>query len=141
MMLATSGDYELPHIDWVSDYSDTVYRSKGVPDTDFDPETNHEVTWSPNDEQILEYIEFLESLEVGDGLVVCGRGPAPLMGAVKSVSDGQLTTLSVDSPSRVIRWQSGIADPKIEFARADRDHLFWNKVYHVESVEIQGDFK
>lgn len=140
MMLATRDDYDLPHIDWVSDYSETVYRSTGVPDTDHDPEVNHEVTWSPCGDQIEKYIDFLESLEVGDGVVVCGKGPAPLMGPVKSVGGGQLTTVSVDSPSRIIRW--GHSDRHaIEFAKAGDDFLHWDKVYHVEGVEIQGDFR
>ena len=141
MMLATSEDYDYPHIDWVSDYSDTVYRSSGVPDTDHDPEVNHEVTWSPCGDQIEQYINILESLEIGDGLVLCGHGPAPLMGPAKSVGNNQLKTASVDSPSRIVRWQSNAEDPKIEFARDDENQPFWNKVYHVERVKIQGDFR
>ena len=139
MILATTDDYDLPHIDWVSDYSDTIYRSTGIPDTDHDPEVDHQVSWSPNADKMVEYIDLLEDLEVGDGIVVCGVGPAPLMGPVESIGDGQLKTLSVDSPSRVIRWDRDEA--KIEFARDDREHHFWDKVYHVEKVEIQGEFK
>ena len=136
MMLATSSDYEYPHIDWVSDYSETVYRSSGVPDTDHDPAVSHAVTWSPCGEQYEKYIGFLETLEPHDGIVVCGKGPVPLMGPVKYVGDGELTTYSFDSPSRVIRWENTDRYP-IEFAKANDDIRHWNKVYHVESVEIE----
>lgn len=139
-MLATSDDYEYPHIDWVSDYSESVYSSAGVPDTDHDHAVDHAVTWSPCADQLEDYIEFLETLEAGDGLVVCGKGPAPLMGPVESVGEGQLTTVSVDSPKRVIRWED--TDRwAIEFAKADDDIRSWSKVYHVEAVEIEGDFR
>lgn len=140
MILATSSDYEYPHIDWVSDYSDSVYSSAGVPDTDHDPAVDHAVTWSPCADQLEKYIGFLETLEPGDGIVVCGKGPAPLMGPVKSADNGELTTVSIDSPSRVIRWQN-TDRYAIEFAKADPEIHHWNKVYHVEGVEIEGDFK
>ena len=49
---------------------------------------------------------------------------------------------AIDSPARTIRWDEGSEEedgepPTVEFANAEEDHLFWNDVYHVESVEIR----
>ncbi|MDB9247413.1 hypothetical protein PN419_00125 [Halorubrum ezzemoulense] len=134
MILAARDDFEYPHIDWVSKYSSTVYASAGPPDTDHDPAVDHRVSWRPCDEALEEYIELLESLEAGDGIVVCGHGPAPLMGPVDEVGDGHVITESIDSPARKIRWDQ---TPSIEFARMDRSHMYYDDVYHVERVEIQ----
>jgi len=144
MILATSDDYEYPHIDWQCKSCECVYVSSGVPDTDYCPGGNHQATWKPNNSQIRDYIEFLESLEYGDGLVVCGEGPAPLMGPVETFgrrntqTEGPynyVVTDSIDSPARIIRW--GSHEKTIEFAKADSEHKLWRDVYHVESVEIQ----
>lgn len=141
MLLATRKDYDYPHIDWCCERCGSIYVSSGVPDTDHCVE-GHAATWRPEKAQMDAYIDILEDLDVGDGVVVCGDGPAPLMGRVESVGDGKIVTESLDSPRRTIRWTRGVDedDPStIEWAKTDDEYgPFFDDVYHVGTVEVQG---
>ena len=139
MILATPDDYDFPHIDWVCVNGDcgSVYKSSGKPNTDHCIE-GHEAIWRPNEDMLKEYIEVLESMEEGDGIVVCGSGPAPLMGRVEAVGDAEIRTESMDSPPRVVRWSDLEDDRRIEWAKADAEYQSFDQVYHVGSVEVQG---
>lgn len=136
MMLATREDYEYPHIDWVCENGDcgSVYRSTGKPDTDHCIEGHH-AQWRPCDDQLEAYVDILESLEVGDGVVICGEGPAPLMGPVEIAGDNKIVTRSFDSPPRIVRWDG--AEPSVEWANANDEYgPFFEQVHHVETVEV-----
>jgi len=136
MILATTDDYDYPHIDWLCKKCGEVYCYAGYP-----PETRctngHGAGWRPDPQQVSEYIDVLESLEPGDGIVIAGDGPAALMGPVESVGDGQLVTESIDSPRRKVRWVRDEDDPTLEWCNADREHELYDDVYHVETVAIQ----
>lgn len=136
MILATTDDYDFPHIDWHCKECGMVYCYAGYP-----PETRcmggHGAGWRPETDQLLEYIDLLESLEPGDGIVISGRGPATLMGPVESVGDDQLVTESIDSPRRKVRWDRSGTVPTIKWCNADREHELYDDVYHVETVDIQ----
>lgn len=142
MILATSDDYELPHCDWHCKRCGMVYVSSGYPD-----ETRcadgHGFGWEIDKSQHEEYVDFLESLSVGDGVVFVGRGPAPLMGPVAETGDSYIITESIDSSARKIRWggskEDSYSDYSIEHSRTDRTHPLWQDVHHVEGVEISGD--
>jgi preprotein translocase subunit YajC len=135
LILATSEDIDYPHIDWCCKQCGEVYCYAGYP-----PETRctkgHGHGWRPEAEQIEKYIDFLESLEPGDGIVMAGDGPAALMGPVESVGENELRTESIDSPSRVVRWDND--EKTIEWAKAEDENLWFRDVYHVDSVEIQS---
>ncbi|MFP8891868.1 hypothetical protein ACLI4U_19160 (plasmid) [Natrialbaceae archaeon A-CW2] len=133
MILATRNDYEYPSIDWCCKKCEEVYVSRGYP-----PETRctsgHGHGWEPQEYALEEYIDLLESLEVGDGVVLCGEGPAPLMGPIEEVGDGYLITESMDSPRRKVRWdRDGL---KFEFTNLERDYEIYDDLHHVETVEI-----
>ncbi len=134
MILATRDDIDYPHIDWVCEECGTVYRSSGEPDTDYCAGGNHPAHWKPEEEQMEEYIDLLNSLEVGDGVLFAGDGPAPLMAPVKEVGENYLITESIDSPSRKIRWDG--MELEIEQTRMDQDHEHYSTVYHVDTVEV-----
>jgi len=134
MILATREDIDYPHIDWVCDRCGSVYVSDGPPDTDHCIEGHH-AEWRPNDEQLATYVDLLESLAPGDGILVSGAGPAPLMSIVEEVGDGWLRAESIDSPARKVRWERG-DPPTIEWTRLDRDHTHYQDVYHVDTVEV-----
>jgi len=135
MKLASIEDYEYPHIDWVCVNGDcgAVYSSAGKPDTDHCP-NGHEAIWRPNTDTVEEYIDLLESLDEGDGLVVCGRGPAPLKARVAEVGENSLRTESISSPARIIRWRDYDENTTVEFAKADAELQSFSDVYHVERV-------
>jgi len=132
MILATHDDIEMPHIDWHCTECGAVYSSRGKPD-----ETRcfegHSTRWEPESDQMEKYIETLESLEVGDGILFAGEGPAALMAPVKEVGEDYVITESIDSPSRKIVWGGGT----IKQRRMDRDVEWYDRVYHVNTVEIQ----
>lgn len=137
MILASHDDYQCPHIDWECRECGEVYVSSGYP-----PETRciegHAIGWRPEAEQIEAYIEFLDGLAPGDGIVIVGDGPAPLMGPVESVGDNELTTASLNSPAYIIRWS--LDDHKIRWSRIpenDPDDRWYNDVHHVEPVPIE----
>ncbi len=135
MILADPEDYAYPHIDWHCRECGQVYCHAGYP-----PETRctegHGAGWRPEDDQIQEYIDTLEDLEPGDWLVVCGDGPAPLKGPVVWADDGELTTESIHSPARTIRWDADADPPRIEFAKAGDDAWFRN-VHHVKAIPAE----
>lgn len=133
MIIATSDDYDIPTIDWACKSCGAFYSSSGPPRTRC--LEGHGAGWKPRPSQLESYIEFLETVEPGDGIVVCGSGPVPLMGPVESTDEQQLTTVEIDAPARTIKW-----DPEelvIEWGKADDDPLTFSQVYHVESVEVQ----
>ncbi|OLZ39109.1 hypothetical protein A6E15_19285 [Natrinema saccharevitans] len=143
MILATSGDYDLPNIDWLCKECGIVYCSAGYP-----PETRcpkgHGHGWRPDPQQVIDYIDLLEELEAGDGIVIVGKGPAALMGPIESVGDGQFVTESIESPSRTLRWDRGDSDaegrdrrPTLEWKKTEKPDAFYDDVYHVETVDIQ----
>ncbi|ELY97317.1 hypothetical protein [Natrialba asiatica] len=136
MILATPDDYEFPHIDWKCKECGMVYCSAGYP-----PETRclngHGAGWRPENEQLFEYIDLLETLEPGNGIVISGDGPATLMGPVESVDDNQLVTAMIDSSSRTLRWERDDSDPTIEWKQTEKPDAFYDDVHHVETVEIQ----
>lgn len=138
MILATTEDYDFPHIDWMCKKCGEVYCYAGYP-----PETRctngHGHGWRPDSIQVLEYIDLLETLEPGDGIVISGRGPATLMGPVESVGDGYLVTESIDSPPRKLRWERDDDDPTLEWKNNEDEHEFFDEVHHVETVEIQTE--
>lgn len=144
MILATSGDYEFPHIDWLCKECGEVYCYAGYP-----PETRctsgHGAGWRPDPRQVTEYTDLLESLEPGDGVVLAGDGPATLMGPIESVGDGYLVTESIDSPRRKVRWERDEDDegnpvrPTLEWCNADKEYELYDDLYHVETVEIQTE--
>lgn len=136
MMLATSDDYDYPHIDWLCRTCEMVYCSAGYPDETRCME-GHGAGWRPEPSQVEDYIEFLESLDPGDGIVVSGRGPGTLMGPVESTDHNSLVTESIDAPRYEIQWSS--EDGEIEFRRPDDEYDTWSPVYHVERVEIRYD--
>lgn len=138
MELAERDEYELPHIDWVSSGSGSVYRSTGKPDTDFDPDADHAVSWYPNDGQIEAYIDVLESLDVGDAVVMCANGPAPLKGKVVETGDNYIVSdlETGGSPPRRIEWDSD--EPYIGQRRAEDEYATLSDVYHIE--EYNGVF-
>jgi hypothetical protein len=84
-----------------------------------------------------EYIDFLESLEVGDGVLFAGDGPAPLMAPVEEVGEKYVITESIDSPSRKIRWDR--EELEIEQAALNKEHEFYDRVYHVDTVEVLAE--
>lgn len=135
MILATGDDIDYPHIDWVCDECGSVYVSSGVPDTDYCPGGNHPARWIPHDDQMREYIDLMESLEVGDGVLFAGRGPAPLMAPVEEVGENYVIAESLDSPSRKIRWDR--EELEIEQAALDKEHEFYKRVYHVDTVVVE----
>lgn len=136
MILATPDDYDIPNIDWLCKECGMVYCSAGYP-----PETRcaegHGAGWRPHPDQVNAYIDLLESLEPGDGIVISGDGPATLMGPVESVDDGQLVTESIDSPSRTLRWERDDTEPTLEWKQTEVPHDVYDDVHHVETVEIQ----
>lgn len=135
MMLATREDYDYPHIDWHCKTCGEVYCCAGYP-----PETRcpngHGAGWRPESAQVEVYIDFLESLEVSDGIVIAGDGPAALMGPIAETGDCYLITKSIDSPSRKVKWDSDSGE--IEWCKANEEHEFYRDVYHVGGVEIQS---
>lgn len=137
MILATGDDLNYPHTDWMCSQCGMVYSSHGLPDDSRCLE-GHDAAWVPEEGQMESYIEALESLEAGDGVLFAGRGPAALMGPVKEVGDGWVITESIDSPSRKIRWSGGKqGDYKIEQANLEREHEMYDRVYHIDTVDIQ----
>ncbi|AEH39474.1 hypothetical protein [Halopiger xanaduensis] len=144
MILATSDDYGYPHIDWLCKKCGEVYCYAGYP-----PETRctngHGHGWRPDPRQVNEYIDLLETLEPGDGIVISGDGPATLMGPIAEVGDGQLVTESIDSPSRTLRWERDDdaegydREPTLEWKKADDPDAFYDDVYHVETVDIRTE--
>jgi len=137
MILADPDDYEFPHIDWHCKECGMVYCYAGYP-----PETRcaegHGAGWRPEDEQVREYIDTLESLDPGDWLVVCGDGPAPLKGPVAWTGDGELTTESIHTPARTIRWDDDRDHPVIVFDKADDEYATFNsEVHHVQAVPAE----
>ncbi|PCR88650.1 hypothetical protein [Natrinema ejinorense] len=143
MILATTDDYDFPNIDWLCKTCGAVYCSSGYP-----PETRcfegHGAGWRPDPRQVAEYIDLLESLGPGDGIVIAGKGPATLMGPIESVGDGQLITEAIDGPSRTLRWERDDEaegrnrDPTLEWKRTVDSDMLYDDVYHVETVEIQA---
>ncbi|APX98594.1 hypothetical protein [Natronorubrum daqingense] len=139
MILATSDDYDFPHIDWLCKSCEEVYSYAGHP-TETRCTGGHGAGWKPDPETIHEYIDLLESVEPGDGIVISGDGPATLMGPVESIGDDQLVTQSIDAPRRTVRWERDDRDdnnPNLEWTQTDADHAFWLDVHHVETVEIR----
>lgn len=142
MMLATSDDLNYPSVDWCCRACGEVYVSRGVPD-DTRCTNGHGAGWIPDADKMAEYVDLLESLEVGDGVLFAGFGPAALMGPVAQVGDGYIITESVDSPARKIRW-SEASDidgdtAQIEHARMDRERESYRRVYHVDVVEVLSE--
>ncbi len=140
MILATGDDYEYPHIDWHCKKCGEVYRYAGYP-----PETRctngHGHGWRPDPEQVNEYIDLLESLNSGDGIVIAGDGPAALMGPIEAqgfeYGTSFIITESIDSPRRKLRWERDEDDPTLEWCNLDREHEIYDDVHHVETVEIR----
>jgi preprotein translocase subunit YajC len=136
MILATRDDIDYPHIDWECSQCGMVYCSSGLPD-DNRCMDGHSAQWRPVDSQMEEYIDLLESIEVGDGVLFAGKGPAPLMGPVAEVGDSYIITESIDSPARKIRWDSD--ELKIEQASLDGENELYDRVYHVDDVEVLAE--
>ncbi len=136
MILATSNDIDYPHIDWKCSQCGMVYCSAGVPDDNRCLE-GHDAAWKPEDQQMEDYIDLLESLEVGDGVLFAGNGPAPLMAPVEEVGENYVITESIDSPSRKIRWDR--EELEIEQAALNKKHEFYDRVYHVDTVEVLAE--
>jgi hypothetical protein len=135
-VLATREDYDLPHIDWLCKECGGVYVSTGVPDETRCYE-GHAAGWRPHPEQVEDYIDTLESLAPGDGIVIAGSGPVPLMGRVEETADGWLRTEELDSPAREVRWsRNGDDPPTVEWRQADDEHAVYSDVHHVETVEV-----
>jgi len=138
-LLATRGDYEYPNIDWRCRKCDEVYRSSGYPD-ETRCTNGHGHGWKPDPDKLADYIDTLESLEEGDGVVVCGRGPAPLMGVVESTDESQLKIEEIEGPSRIVQWrgsEEGEETLAIEWYEAGDNPALGDQVYHVETVEVQ----
>lgn len=144
MMLATREHYDYPHVDWLCIECGEVYRSSGYP-----PETRctegHGIGWGPEPRQIQAYIEVLESIDPGDGIVVCGHGPAPLMASVAGIDRDacRLVTESIDLPSRVIEWEwtpsdgdDYLGDGDIRWWKVGDDPVTCSEVFHVETVDV-----
>lgn len=134
MILATQNDIVYPHIDWKCTVCGIRYNSTGLPD-DNRCVNGHSTKWKPNDDKMEDYIEVLDDLEKGDGVVVAGHGPAPLMGPVEECGDEYIVTGAIDSPRRKIRWDED--DLTIEFTRPDDDYSIYSDVYHIDTVEIK----
>lgn len=134
MMLATPDDITLPHVDWKCTVCEGIYGSAGFPEPSHCAD-GHVAEWRPNAEQMTEYIGFLESLEPGDGVVICGLGGAAQMGRVESVGEECLTTESLDNPAREVRWNRA-DEPTIEWLNQGDPNAVWKSVYHVEAVEV-----
>jgi hypothetical protein len=140
MIVATRDDYEYPHIDWLCKECGEVYCSAGHP-----PETRctngHAHGWKPEPDQVEAYIDVLESLEQGDGIVICGDGPIPQMGPVESTGDGTLVTKSIEHARRELRWRDSDHEdgPVVEWVLPDNDHAIFRDVYHVETVAVQTE--
>ena len=140
MILATSDDLDYPSVDWHCRECGEVYVSRGVPD-DSRCLNGHDAGWRPHPDKMGEYVDLLESLKVGDGVLFAGFGPAALMGPVAEVGDRYIITESIDSPARRIRWDRPSEvdgeSAQIEHTRMDREHEFYQQVYHVDTVEVK----
>jgi hypothetical protein len=151
MILANPDDYEYPSIDWCCKDCGEVYVSRGYPN-ETRCTSGHGAGWQPNHGQRTGYAVLLAGLAAGDGVVVCGDGPAPLKGVVQSLGKGghddgvvsRFITVGVrgaDAPLRKIRWYTGEdasdddSDLKIEWCEADAEFESWRDVYHVERTD------
>lgn len=136
MMAATRDDIDYPHIDWKCQTCGMVYSSRGLPD-DNRCLDGHDAQWKPENEQMSAYIDILESLEIGDGVLFAGDGPVPLMGPVEEVGENYVITESFDSPSRKIRWDR--EELEIEQAALNKEYELYDRVYHVDTVEVLAE--
>lgn len=140
-ILAGPDDYEFPHVDWVCRRCGGQYGSAGMPDVSRCIE-GHCAGWRLSESQVEEYIETLESLEVGDGVVVVECGASPRMGPVEATGDGWLRTEALDYRAREVRWSRGGEDrPSIEWRAVDEDEdedqdAYYDVVHHIERVEV-----
>jgi antitoxin (DNA-binding transcriptional repressor) of toxin-antitoxin stability system len=139
--VADLGDYKYPHIDWRCRKCGEAYRSRGPP-SQSRCTNGHSYGWVPDQDARDHYADLLGSLSVGEAVVVCGRGPAPLKGAVieTNKSDRTIELEAIDSPWRIIQWRDRADrkdpfDPQIEWKRADTCLAMWSDVYHVERLD------